>query len=228
LLELGKIYARLNQYDQAENLFQTILQIEPDDLFAKIELARLYLRNHEYGKRERILFEIYEVHPDNLPALTALAEIFRRFRKYRVALQLLEKVLEYNESDLIAMSELLRLHIILNNKEGVDHYLESGKRVLRQDPFNRHRDRFDSMEIRMNDEIQLLNLNEIGMLIHEDGQNFIQGIGSLYSIPDNATVNNKLRTGDKVFFATYKEAGEVFINFIEPYFTNLDQLEELR
>jgi tetratricopeptide (TPR) repeat protein len=229
LLELGKIYAKdLSRFDQAENLFQTILQIEPDDLFAKIELAMMYLKTKEYGKRERILFEIHELYPDNLPALMALAEVFRRFRKYRVALQLLEKALEINESDLITISELLRLHIILNNKEGVNYYLARAEKVTMEDPFNRHRERIARIEIYMDDEIQLLNLNEVGMMIQEGGQNFIEGTSSLYSISDQTTVNNRLRTGDKVWFATYTKLGEVFVNFIEPYFASLDHLEELR
>jgi tetratricopeptide (TPR) repeat protein len=229
LLELGKICSKdFTRHDQAEQFFQRILNIEPDNLFAKIELASLYLKMRKYGAREKILFEIYDTHPEDIPTLMALAQVFRRFRKYRIALRLLESALELRGSDLITISELIRLHMILHSSENVRQYLSKGREILKQDPFNKHRERFNSNEIVMDDGIELLNLNEIGLCIHENGQSYVECNGVRYLVDDQTTVNNQLKAGDNAFFATYTRNGQVFIDFVEPYFESIDHLDKLR
>jgi hypothetical protein len=78
------------------------------------------------------------------------------------------------------------------------------------------------------DEIELLNLNEVGLCIHEDGQSYVEYNGIRYLVDEQTTINNKLKAGDKVFFATYIRNGQVFVNFVEPYFEAIDRLDTLR
>lgn len=158
----------------------------------------------------------------------ALAQVFRRFRKYRVALRLLESALELRGLDLITIRELIRLHMILHSDEQVRQYLSKGAEVLKQDPYNKHGERFKSIEIITDDEIELLNLNEVGLCIHEDGQSYVECNGIRYLVDEQTTINNKLKAGDKVFFATYIKKGQVFVNFVEPYFEDIDRLDTLR
>jgi tetratricopeptide (TPR) repeat protein len=228
LLELGKICSvGFKRYDKAEQFFQQILDVDPDDLFAKLELASLYSRMKMYSPRERILFEIYDLHSTNIPTLMALAHVFKRFRKYRIALRLLEGALELRKDDLITLSELIRIHIIMNNINAVRQYLNQGEEILKKDPFHRHGERLNNLRVVIDDEVELINLNEVGLCVHENGQRYVECNGILYLVNGETTVNNKLKVGDKAFFATYAKNGRVFIDFVEPYFDNIDHLAEL-
>ena len=229
LLELGKICSKdFTRYDQAEQFFQRILDIEPDNLFAKIELANLYLKTRRYIPREKLLFEIYDAHPEDIPTLMALAQVFKRFRKYRIALRLLESALELRATDLITISELIRTHLIMHSNAQAMRYLNKGADILKHDPFHKHGHRLSRIEITMNNEIELLNLNEVGICVHKDGLSYVECKETLYLVDEQTTINNRLKAGDKVFFATYTRNAQVFINFVEPYFESIDDLHELR
>ena len=229
LLELGKICSKdFTRYHQAEQFFQRILDIEPANLFAKIELANLYLKTRRYIPREKLLFEIYDAHPEDIPTLMALAQVFKRFRKYRIALRLLESALDLRATDLITISELIRTHLIVHSNAQAMRYLSKGADILKHDPFHKHGERLSRIEIRMNNEIELLNLNEVGICVHKDGLSYVECKKTLYLVDEQTTINNRLKAGDKVFFATYTRNGQVFINFVEPYFESIDDLHELR
>ena len=105
---------------------------------------------------------------------------------------------------------------------------KGGQEFLERDPLNKHRERFKSIEISLNGEIDLLSLNTVGSFILESGQRFVETDDVRYLITDSAIVNNRLKAGDKVFSAVYAEHGQVFVNFVEPYFENIDHLNELR
>lgn len=47
-------------------------------------------------------------------------------------------------------------------------------------------------------------------------------------VDDQTTTNNRLKAGDKAFFATYIKDGQVFVDFVEPYFESIDHLDKLR
>jgi tetratricopeptide (TPR) repeat protein len=231
LLELGKMRSRdANRYAEAEQLFQLILSFEPDNLFAKLELANLYLKMRRFGPRESILFEIYDTHPEDTPTLMALARVFIRFRKYRIALRLLECALERRQSNLITISELIRMYLILHDNENVRRFLSRGRQILKQDPLNKHRDRFLKIEIEveLDENIELLHLDEVGLFIREKDQVYVENNGERYLITAQATVNNKLGSGDKVFYAVYARHEQTAVDFVEPYFDNIDHLDQLK
>jgi tetratricopeptide (TPR) repeat protein len=229
LLELGRVCfhdpARLNE---AEQFFHRILEVEPTNLFAKIELANLYRRLKRYGPRETLLFEIYKTDRDDIPTLMALAQVFRRFRKYRVALKLLEGALALRPSDLITISELITTHMILRSNEQVRQYYSKGAKIINADAYNKHSEHFNRIELRLDDQTTLLNLNEIGVCTREDGRRCIESKEIKYLIDEQATINNKVKAGDRVFFATYRKNGEIIADFVEPYFDSLEDLYSLR
>jgi tetratricopeptide (TPR) repeat protein len=228
-LELGKICSKNpTRYIEAEQFFKRILDIEPDNLFAKVELANLYSKMRRYVPRETLLFEIYNAHPEDIPTLMALAHVFRRFKKYRVALRLLESALDLRRSDLITISELIKTHILLNSNEQARRYHGKGAEILAQDPYNKHGERFNNTEIMMNEEVELLNLDGVGVCIHADGQSYVECEGARYLVDERTTANYNLKAGDKVFFATYTKDGRVFVDFVEPYFESIDDLDKLR
>jgi tetratricopeptide (TPR) repeat protein len=228
LLELGKIFSKdPERYIDAEQRFQRILQIEQDNLHARLELALLYRRMGKYGLREKILFEIYETHPQDVPTLADLARVFTRFRKFRVALRLLEEALKVRNSDILIISNLIKLYVVLQDKENVTRFLSRGKVILEKDPHNRHRERFSNLDIEISSKISLVNLYEVGFAARADGQRRVQSNNGIYSLREEAIFNNKLMEGDKVFFATYTKEGQVFADFVEPYFETIDHLEQL-
>ena len=229
LLELGKICARdPERYLDAEQFFQRILQVDTDNVHAKIELAALYRNMKRYPAREQLLLEIYEAHPDDIPTLMALAHVFIRFRKYRVAMRLLEYALGLRKNDLLTITEIIRVCEIMHDHEQVNEYVSRGETILREDPLNKHAERFSRLDVRLDEEISLQSLNEVGIAIVEDGQRYVESQGVRYPVNEQAVVNNQIEPNDKVFFAVYARGQDVYADFIEPYFESIDDLERLR
>ena len=229
LLELGKICSRDPlRYEEAEGLFQQLLSIEEDSLYGRIELASLYRKTRRWGEREQILFDIFDTHPDDIPTLMALAEVFKRFRKYRVAVRLLESALELRRSDLITLSELAKVYSIVRANRFASGCLEKGRTIIVKDPYHKHADRFAQLELHLDEQVELISLNRMGILGKEEGRIYILADGARYLPHERATVNYKSKSGDKVFFATYHYKGQLIVDFIEPYFENLDHLDQLK
>ena len=67
-------------------------------------------------------------------------------------------------------------------------------------------------------------MSETGFFGISDDQTYVESSSGKYSLGRESTVNNKLKHGDKVYFATYLKDGSVFANFVERYFENLDNL----
>jgi tetratricopeptide (TPR) repeat protein len=230
LMELGRVYAReLENFEEAERIFQYIIQIDFDNIQARIELASLYLKIGRPAKREDILFQIYEINPQDIWILITLSKVFRRFRKYRIALNLLETALAIRNSDLLLVCELIELHVILRDKKNVDRYITKGREILDSDSRNKYRNRFTKIKIALDEKIMLLNLNEVGYLFKIGNESYIKHkSGNNYMISNKATVNNRVRENDKVFFATYKIEEEITVDFIEPFFESINQLPQLK
>ena len=229
LLELGKMCSKDPQRAiEAEQFFERLLHVEPDSVYGKIELAALYRNLKWYGARERLLFEIYDAHPEDIPTLMALAHVFIRFRKYRVAMKLLEYALGLRKNDVITISEIVRLYEILNDRQQVERYIATGEEILCNDHHNKHRERFRQLNIWLDETIKLQSLNEVGVAIKEAGQRYVENESGRYPVNEHATVNNRIGPNDKVFFGLYSKGQEVYADFIEPYFENIDDLANLR
>jgi len=229
LLELGKMCSKDSQtIIEAEQFFQRILQVEPDNVYAKIELAALYRDMKRYGDRERLLFEIYDAHPDDLPTLKALALVFRRFRKYRIALALLEYALDLRKDNLLIIIEIIRIYEILCNRQQARLYIVRGEEILREDTHNKHRERFGQLGVSFDEAVNLRSLDEVGVATMENGQRYVENDSGRYLVNEHATVNNQIDPNDKVFFGLYSKGQEVYADFIEPYFENIDDLASLK
>ena len=74
----------------------------------------------------------------------------------------------------------------------------------------------------------MLRLNEAGAFIQAADQSYVEREGERYPLDAQATVNNRLKDQDKVYFATYSRGGHVFADFVEPYFEGIDDLYQLK
>lgn len=229
LLELGKICSRdFKRFTEAEQFFERLLLVEPDNLFARTELAALYYKMKRHRERESILFQIYQTHPEDILTLVMLARVFRRFRKYRVALRLLESALKLRDWDVLTLIELIYIHSALRDWKSVRRYIERGREVLEKDRYNRHRDRFDQLYLNIDERVSLLNLYEVGVMLRDGDEWFVESESGRFLLTDQTTVNYRLNENDRVFFATYAGDGQVFADFVEPHFDNIDHLDKLR
>jgi len=238
MLELGKICVQDQaRWNEAEQFFNKVRSVEPDNLHAKTELSALYAKMKMWGAREKILFEIYEQNPEDIPTLMELARTFSRFRKYRVTLKLLDKTSELRRGDLLTTLELIQTFAILRDQQNLFTYLQQSEEIIRRDPYNKHLDRFHNKLAKLRKRfdleacdggIPLLNLNEIGTLLHMDGQVYVEKEGKCYLLDDTVTINNRLRHQDKVFFATYARNEGITVDFVEPYFDGIENLSTLR
>ncbi len=228
LLELGKMCSSARRYAEAQEYFERLLNVEPDSIFAKLELAWLCAKTRNFPLREKLLFEIHKDYPDDIPSLTQLAHLFSRFMKYRIAIKLLEKAFDVNNSDLLTICELIRLYSILRDKVSCDHYSKIGKMILDHNPYNKYKEKFRSFEFTPNWPVTLTELSKVGYYTKVEGASYITFDGQTYQLISDAVVNNKLETGNKVYFGLYSQDGKSFANYVEPYFDNIDDLESLK
>jgi tetratricopeptide (TPR) repeat protein len=228
-LELGKICSKdPRRYSEAEKYFSRLLELDSDDYFAKLELALLYRKVKRYPAYERMLLSIYKDHPESVPTLAGLARMFMRFKKYRIAIKLFDEILEIKNSDMKAIIELIYIYAYLQDKASVGFYMKKGENLIKQDSFIKYRDRFETLHINLNEDINLLNLSAVGIYTQADDQKYVRCSNERFALGENATINNKVKSGDKVFFASYAKQGQTFADFVEPYFESIVDLEKLK
>ena len=234
LLEMGKYCSREpSRRKEAEGFLNRILLVEPENLHAKTEMASLYAKMQRWPEREKILFEIYEAGTADIFVLAAIARTFNRFKKYRISLILLEEALKLRESDLLTIFDLIKTYVILHDKTSVKDYLKKSEEIIREDPYQKNVERFRHRLALLdlsfiNEDLDLIALNEVGILVQADNQSFVENGGVRYPLKERAVVNYRLKHNDKVFFAIYSCNGQMSADFIEPYFDSINDLSSLK
>jgi tetratricopeptide (TPR) repeat protein len=231
MLELARVYRNTNRPAEAENYLDKILSIEPENLHCLTERSILYTQIKKYHKREKILFDIYRLNPDDIHNLTALSNMFTRFKKFRIALELLQKVLTIKQHDIMAVIAIICLYIEMNDRESVRRYYVRGQNNLKYAKYSKYKDRFLSLNLETDKTVTLLELNNNTGTYGTDGKQwFIETPVIRYPLMENATCNNKVKSGDRVFFGTYRKEGKpgIYANFIEPWFENIRNLDALK
>jgi len=96
--ELGRAYYIAGSYDLAETEEKKALQLNPQNIDAKVKLAGVYLIKKEYTQSISLYKEALVADPDNLLANFSIAVCYANLQDYGPAIAGLKKAIELNPS----------------------------------------------------------------------------------------------------------------------------------
>ncbi|MBM3244501.1 MAG: tetratricopeptide repeat protein [Candidatus Omnitrophica bacterium] len=119
---LALVYLNLRRDSEAEEIFDYILQVNPEAYEAKWGKAEVLRRKHNYPESGKILSEIIEDAPDFSPAYISLAYIKYMKFDFNQAVALATKVIEQGK-DIVDLSNYVRAILIVSGAKGmIAHY----------------------------------------------------------------------------------------------------------
>jgi len=92
---LAKVYASLGRDDEAEAIYQNLLETK-EDHDTLLLLGSLYVKNREYDKAQKVLNRLIRLDGDSYMAYYSLAQLYRELKYYDKAADAYEKALELN------------------------------------------------------------------------------------------------------------------------------------
>jgi tetratricopeptide (TPR) repeat protein len=228
-LELGRLYRLRRRYNEAEKYLKEIHLIRQEDIHSRIELALLYAITRQYPKQEEILLNIYDLDPTNIYNLTSLSKVFCRFRKYRIALELLKKALKIDQNDLLSINQIILIYQRFRDISNFQRYYQRGCDLVQIDPNHKHKKQFLRINPTPPDSPFILQeLSLSGIYQDHPGGKHIRVDETSYSLMPNAVCNSRVKHGDCVYFALYRQNNHLYVDFIEPYFKDLHDLRALK
>ena len=101
LIDKGIEYERANNLDKAIEIYQKVLELDPENLHIKVRLAKVLSWKNEFDKALEILNEVIEVSPYHSEALFRKAQILSWKGEYKKAIATYELYLmkEKNDAD---------------------------------------------------------------------------------------------------------------------------------
>jgi superkiller protein 3 len=114
-LNLGLGYLEKNQYQQAEEQFNKVLEIKPDFVVAKYNLALLYLKDSRAGEAKLKLEEIIRENPSFVLAYRQLGSIYFDEGNYAQAARFYREVVNLKPNDLQAHNDLAQTYAKLED-----------------------------------------------------------------------------------------------------------------
>lgn len=117
----GQAHLARGEPEQASQLFNDALAIQPEHADALLGKARLAILNERYTEAQQLAEQALSHAPDSAMAWLTKAELLRFEKKREAALQAYERVLAINPNDILAMLGKAAVYIDL---EKVDYALE--------------------------------------------------------------------------------------------------------
>lgn len=136
LSQLGNLEERLGKLNEANEHYQQLLAIHPDNLEAMAALARLAMRTENYKESLRYYNEIlettlpmeddfrYRIHKEK-------AELLTKMERYAEAMEEFTQVFEYNPQDVSIIAELAQLASKSKDWEQAEHWAQQHYQFLR-------------------------------------------------------------------------------------------------
>ncbi|MDD5435865.1 MAG: tetratricopeptide repeat protein, partial [Nitrospira sp.] len=138
--KIASAHLKAGRREDAEKLYDQILDLQPDNISAIVEVGRFHLENGkfesalEYGKRA------YSTHPDSEDVLLLLVDSYNGAGILDKAEEIILKIIELNHENLAYRETLSE---ILFNKgdieKAVDEYFETAQEYLNQSNFEKAR-----------------------------------------------------------------------------------------
>lgn len=129
LYYLGRIAFQQQKYEDAANIFESLLQNDRDNIILLKAAAFSNLKAQKLEKAEALYSKIIELAPDSKDSTYGYALVLYGLQKYQAAYQILKKAKADSGDDRDALLILARAESKLGYPEALDHYskwLEKG------------------------------------------------------------------------------------------------------
>ncbi len=103
---LGLIYAKMHEYDSAEQMFRKVIEIEPFNARAHFNLGTVYTAQNRYDEAVHEYEAALEIEPNYELAAYWAAVVYERSERWDEAYRKLEKVLQINPHNERAKSKI--------------------------------------------------------------------------------------------------------------------------
>ena len=116
--ELGLLYKSLGNAQEAQKMFERVLDLRPDQYATLVEMGRLY-RIKDSSLSEHFLFEAIRVNPDGYYAYFELGLLYASLGQVQEARNMLERALTLNPDSTSVQKALEKIHadVLVSNRE---------------------------------------------------------------------------------------------------------------
>jgi tetratricopeptide (TPR) repeat protein len=111
LSNLGRLYFRIGEFDNAKELLERVNNLRPNDPIVLNNLGGAYLLKKDYMKAEEVLRKAVELEPENPIYLHNFGRSLVENKKYSDAERFLEKANELQPNDFLILHELGTLYV---------------------------------------------------------------------------------------------------------------------
>lgn len=122
-LMLGEALMRIQEPEEAIQIYEKALRQKPDDLFLTKEIGRALVLTHDYQRAIQYYESAVRNDPKKTELLTDLANLYMRLKDYQSANLILEQALKKEPADINSMREaaqnyLLQAQVFLKSAKG--------------------------------------------------------------------------------------------------------------
>jgi len=129
--KLAGVHAKLGELEKALNLYQQVLEINPDDWEARLAAAELYNQQRDYDQSIVILEQALRKNPREQKILAALASVYDCLGKSDDALAAYQQALQIMPENRELLSSVARMYLSKNDYQNA---LQQYGKVLSLDP----------------------------------------------------------------------------------------------
>lgn len=207
----------------ANSLHTRTLLISAYDSFSIDQNSEVSLYNEIVSKRNKEIQEFYALAPGNIFLMLTLSKIFIKSNNRRLAIRLLDsldftalkdedkiKIVTQKKAALVAFNDIHHISLMDSIVDEIESNNIHISRKVRQDFRKVHFAQRYNYCLLEKYNVGTVNLDGISVLDHDSGKS--------YPISGKFTLQNKVKTGGKIYFATYLVSNRIKINNIEPFF----------
>ncbi|MFO7605890.1 MAG: tetratricopeptide repeat protein [Desulfurivibrionaceae bacterium] len=129
---LANLYASMEEYENAEEIYLNILKKNPEDYDSMLMLGALYARQQKFDKAKDTLDKLIGMNPDSFVAYHYLAKIYMETGKFDKARQAYQQALELNWSPFLAFEAA----VFLEQSGFQEEALELYRQIIAEDDAN--------------------------------------------------------------------------------------------
>ena len=100
------MYAELDRLEEAEKIFEKLVQVSPSSHMAHYYLGRVALEQRQYKAAEMHLREAVKIKPDFVTAMSDLADLYERMQQYSQAEEIYEKLIRLRPGGNVSKARL--------------------------------------------------------------------------------------------------------------------------
>ncbi|WP_024466573.1 tetratricopeptide repeat protein [Treponema pedis] len=111
----GKLFSMLGENKKAENIFERLLKLSPDEINLRLELADLYFHNEKFEESSEQLLKYLTEKPQDIDARLKLGKAYTEMEQYDKAKTEYKKILKNDEKNTQVLAAILELNKKLGN-----------------------------------------------------------------------------------------------------------------